>query len=454
MDKARYWGVAPATQTDRENRAYGIGTAGQTTFNIPYAPGYLDFYLNHVKLAPTDFTANDGATVVLNDPLLGGEFYDIIGRKAVPVTDTLPVAQAATVARVQSGYYNTAVFGGAPDALTMTLDPVVNSLARGMMVFGKTSATNVTVSPTLQVGTTPAKGVVKGNGVAVAPGDFPLWPEFQYDDIQDKWVLQNPVSGTTVGGKIFPVSASVSANALTLGVSANTLDFRSSTQNSGAVFSNVQIPALSLVVPNTATLGTVNGVSARLIMLVAYNAGSPVLCVANLAGGLNLDETTLISPTTISTGATSANVIYSASTVAANSPFRVVGFCDISEATAGTWATGPITVQGVGGEAISAMSSIGFGQTVQGLNGSRAMNTTYYNTTGKPIFISVIATVNTVGAATTISVNGVTYFGGSCYAVSSNVGSSCTAIIPPGGNYSASTSTGTVGTILGWIELR
>jgi hypothetical protein len=40
-------------------------------------------------------------------------------------------------------------------------------------------------------------------------------------------------------------------------------------------------------------------------------------------------------------------------------------------------------VQGAGGQALSALSSAGFGQTYQSV--SRVGGTTYYNTTGKPI---------------------------------------------------------------------
>jgi hypothetical protein len=70
---------------------------------------------------------------------------------------------------------------------------------------------------------------------------------------------------------------------------------------------------------------------------------------------LRLDETNLISPTTISAGATSAATWYSASSVAANSAYRIVGFSDSTQATAGTYATQPSLVQGAGGIALSGL---------------------------------------------------------------------------------------------------
>lgn len=206
---------------------------------------------------------------------------------------------------------------------------------------------------------------------------------------------------------------------------------------------------LSITVPSGATLGTLSNIASRLVLLVAYNSGSPILCITNLAGGLQLDETNLISPTTISTASDSANVIYSASAVSANSPYRVVGFVDIQQATAGVWATAPTLVQGAGGQALASLSSLGYGQTWQDVTGSRALGTTYYNTTGRPISVSV--TVLAAGAAL-LTVNGITIYGS--WANSAEY-LTVNAIIPPGSYYGAGTTVGIPVPILSnWSELR
>jgi hypothetical protein len=124
------------------------------------------------------------------------------------------------------------------------------------------------------------------------------------------------------------------------------------------------------------------------VLLAINNAGTVELAVVNIAGGNNLDETTLISTTAMSTAADSNNVIYS-TTARTSVAFRVVGYVDITQATAGTWVTAPSTVQGAGGNAARSMSSLGYGQTWQDVTGSRAFGTTYYNTTGKPIQMAV-----------------------------------------------------------------
>lgn len=252
-----------------------------------------------------------------------------------------------------------------------------------------------------------------------------------------------------IGGKIQSVSASASANALTCTYAGGSLDFRSATLTNGAPISGVAVSASSIVVPSGATLGTVNAVAARLVLLVAYNAGTPVLCITNLAGCLQLDETNLISPTTISSGSTSAGVIYSASAVAANSPYRVVGFVDITEATAGTWASAPTQVQGVGGQALVSMSSIGYGQTWQDVTASRSAGVIYTNTTGKPIFAAISLLGGAVsGVAATMTVNGVQV---ATVGYGNTQSGQMTAIVPPGGTYGY-TQTNT--TLYKWTEFR
>ena len=110
--------------------------------------------------------------------------------------------------------------------------------------------------------------------------------------------------------QIQSITATVASNALTLGLNPTTLDFRSSSLTSGAVNTLTISAALSLVVPGGATLGTVAGGAARLALIAIDNAGTVELAVSNIAGGVNLAETTLISTTAISASATSSSVIY------------------------------------------------------------------------------------------------------------------------------------------------
>jgi hypothetical protein len=198
-------------------------------------------------------------------------------------------------------------------------------------------------------------------------------------------------------------------------------------------------------------LGTINATASRIVVLAIDNAGTVELAVVNIAGGNQLDETNLIS-TTAEGGAGAAdsnNVIYS-TTARTSVPYRVVGFIDSTQTTAGTWATAPSTIQGVGGQALAAMSSLGFGQIWQ--QPSRALGTTYYNTTGKSIFVSIIATGTTAnGIELTFYVQGSIASIGR--GVSSGYGPTLNMIVPPGASYSSSITL-FPGTLYVWYELR
>jgi hypothetical protein len=248
--------------------------------------------------------------------------------------------------------------------------------------------------------------------------------------------------------QIYSVTASVASSALTVTLNPCALDFRATPITSGTVNTRTVGSAISVVVSSGSTLGTVSAQQSRIVVLALDNAGTIELAVVNISGGNNLDETTLIS-TTAEGGAgaaDSANVVYS-TTARTSLPFRVVGYIESTQATAGTWATAPSTIQGYGGQALAAMSSLGYSQTVQNVTGSRAFSTTYYNTTGKPIFVSINA-YNAGGVINlTATVAGViAAYGQNSVA---NYGANIAFIVPPSASYSV---TGT--TLQYWIETR
>jgi hypothetical protein len=256
-------------------------------------------------------------------------------------------------------------------------------------------------------------------------------------------------SDSSASPQQFSITAAVATNALTFTLQPSTISFRSATLATGGVTTVQNASALTLTVPASATLGTINATQARLVLLALNNAGTIELAVVNIAGGNQLDETNLISTTAISSAATSASVIYSAS-ARTSVPYRVIGFVDITEATAGTWATAPTLVQGRGGQALAAMSSLGYGQTWQSV--TRTAGTTYYNTTGKPIMVSCSGVCSGAGIATTLTVNGVLATAG---VITSTGSASWVGIVPAGASYIFSAAAGgTVTSITSTTELR
>ena len=240
------------------------------------------------------------------------------------------------------------------------------------------------------------------------------------------------------------ISASAASSALTISASTLSLDFRSTTLTSGTVTTVAGTPA-NLVVPSTATLGTVSAVQSRLVVLALNNAGTIELAVVNISGGTDLTETGLISTTAISAAATSASVVYS-TTARTSVAYRVIGYIESTQATAGTWATTPSTIQGCGGQALTAMSSLGYGQTWQNLTGSRAATVNYYNTTGKPINVNIKWGSSTEELSVTVGTTAVLFLGGA------NTTGGATITIPVGAKYILDTPV--AGSLVAWCELR
>ena len=205
---------------------------------------------------------------------------------------------------------------------------------------------------------------------------------------------------------VYPITASVATSALTVTLNPCSLAFRSSTLTSGTTVTRTVAAAISVVVPSTATLGTVSATQSRIIVLAIDNAGTVELAVVNISGGNNLTETGLITTTAISSGSTSASTIYS-TTARTSVAYRIVGYVESTQATAGTWATAPSTIQGYGGQALNAMSSLGYGQNWTDVTASRALSTVYYNTTGKPMGISIEGTAANLYYATYLYINNV-----------------------------------------------
>ncbi len=238
------------------------------------------------------------------------------------------------------------------------------------------------------------------------------------------------ITATGITSKIQPITASVAASALTITLNPTILDFRASPLTSGTVTTIAVPAAISVTIPSTSTMGTVSAQQSRIVVIAINNAGTVELAAVNISGGSVLDETTLITTTAAVAAGNSATAYYS-TTARTGVAYRVVGYVESTQATAGTWATAPSTLQGYGGQALAAMSSIGYGQTWQTV--TIVSGTTYYNSTGRPIFgLTVSSTGNIVGA---ITING---FLAQSFGSASGGSTFLYYIIPPFASYSVS----------------
>ena len=89
------WQAAGSSVNGTSNRNTYTATAGQTVFAATYDPGYVDAYLNGVKLINgTDFTATSGTSIVLSSGAAVGDTVDIVGFGTFVVADTYTKTQA------------------------------------------------------------------------------------------------------------------------------------------------------------------------------------------------------------------------------------------------------------------------------------------------------------------------------------------------------------------------
>ena len=472
-----YWRLAFRNQSGAPIYALDTGTAN--TYKADYVPVVktlvdgmvLKFKALNANTTASTFTPANG--VIAASAIVGGAHSALQGGEIVTNSDvwlqwnssvgggswvlidstggSLQTASAtksqhaANAGQIQSQSLTAFTTTGSAPSFVLTPTPAITAYAAGQRFRVKFSAASAG-SDTLNISGLGVKSLKQydsgGNKVAVVLAANQL-ADVEYDGTDLVILTPTPIAPR----QIQPIAATVAANALTLTLNATILDFRSSTLSSGAINSRPVPSAISLVVPSGATLGTANAVASRLVLLALDNAGTIEPAVVNLAGGNNLDETTLISTTTISASATAANVIYS-TTSRTNVPFRVIGFVDSTQATAGTWATAPSTIQGAGGQAIGALSSIGYGQTWQNLTGSRVFGTTYTNTTGKPIMVSI--NLNQAGVvATVLLINGLQVQGAN--ESSTNEIGTLVVIVPSGSTYVITNGSSSINY---WAELR
>ena len=94
-----YIGIPPFGTTVRSVTNV-TATASQTTFNITggYVIGYVDVFLNGVLLTPSDYTASNGLTVVLNTGASASDEFQAVSYQPISLAqDTMPTGGTGNV---------------------------------------------------------------------------------------------------------------------------------------------------------------------------------------------------------------------------------------------------------------------------------------------------------------------------------------------------------------------
>ena len=284
----------------------------------------------------------DKNTLVVQDGITAGGF---------------PLATEATLADGTYLYIDDTGGGSVANAyilIPQTNTNVPNSYRNGVIFSFVTTNPNTGPSTASFQGLG-AKSIKYPGGLDPAAGDVSGRVTLIYDLANDWLELQRKATGSPP--QIRTVGASVNANTMTVTLSPCTIDFRSTVGSSGAVTSVNVVSTLSLTIPSGATLGTVNGVASSIAIVAINNAGTVELAVVNTSGSGQLDESSIVNTVAISAASLSATVFYSL-VARAGVAYRVVGFVESTQASAGVWASPPSKVQGQGGQTIIGLRSV------------------------------------------------------------------------------------------------
>lgn len=249
-----------------------------------------------------------------------------------------------------------------------------------------------------------------------------------------------------VAAQQLDMTASITSNAITVTLNPITLSFHNTVQTTGTPVVIAMPTALTLVIAATDSFGAVTADGVRRLAILAHNnAGTIELSASSIAGGVNLDEVGVLTTAATATTLTAIK----AAAVRTGVAYKVVGFVDATFTTAVGWGSLAV-VQPIGGQALAAMSSLGYGQRWTDVTGSRASAVTYYNTTGRAIKAAVTGGAGTLISGIAVTVNGLIIYTN----ITADPGNGSTLggefTIPVGASYLVTTT----GSMSSWFELR
>lgn len=132
-------------------------TSGQTSFNVNYNVGFIDVYINGVRLTDSDYTASNGTSVVLNESCYGGEVVDIIAYNTTSTSGSGSRSGISTEYQTLNdvlGLGNTSTRGMSVGVITATsyngsgatLSGIVTNITAGYGISVNQSSGNVTIT--------------------------------------------------------------------------------------------------------------------------------------------------------------------------------------------------------------------------------------------------------------------------------------------------------------------
>jgi hypothetical protein len=327
------------------------------TNSVAITASRMDTEMDGFATGLSNCITKDGQTTITNNiPMASHKFTDLSTGSAR--TDSINIGQ------VQDGQFTyLGTTGGSADAYTLSPSPSITAYVATMHFCAKIAATNATTTPYLQIsgiGTPASNAVIKKlaadkSEVAVVIGDMVANGiyEFQRNSTNTAFIIlnpENPIATGTVDSDLISnlaISTSVASNALTIALKTKAgndpstsepirISFRSSTATSGTYNTRNVSAATSLVVSSGSTLGTSSAVPTRLYVYALDNSGTVELGVSSY---LFQDNSIQSSTAEGGAGAADSGTVLYSTTARSNVPVRLIGIINITEATAGTWAS-------------------------------------------------------------------------------------------------------------------
>ena len=126
-----------------------IATNNQTTFNVTYSVGYLDVYLNGIKLDTTEFTATDGTSVILTEGASENDVLEFVTFTNLSLSSGTVVVNDTTTNSTRYLTHTEAISGGIGSirisSTQLTFNPGTNTFSTGNIVGTSLSVTQTRI---------------------------------------------------------------------------------------------------------------------------------------------------------------------------------------------------------------------------------------------------------------------------------------------------------------------
>lgn len=145
-DGSKLSGVASTKVVSRS-----VATENQTTFTVSYTIGYLDVYLNGIKLDTTEFTATNGTSVVLTEGASANDVLEFVTFTNVSLSSGTVVIDDTATNSTRYLTYTNAVSGSISSisisSTGLTFNPGTNTFSTGTLAVSSGSTTIPSISP-------------------------------------------------------------------------------------------------------------------------------------------------------------------------------------------------------------------------------------------------------------------------------------------------------------------